>query len=240
MNTNSRTAGQVTRAPNAGFSLIELLVVIAIIGLLATLIFPIAAAAHKAQIRNRAKVEMEAIQTAIEEYKSKMGYYPPDNAPNWAANQLYFELLGTTNIPVGGATVYHTLDNSAQINASDLSAAIGPNVTGFMNVSKGGEDGTPARNFAKNIKASQFLSVTNNGGTPVSMALGVQSSVAPGPTMLQSPTAANAKIDPWCYNSSSPRYNPKSFDLWVDVIIANQTNRICNWSDKPLIVSTPY
>jgi len=240
MNTNSRTAGPATRTPNAAFSLIELIVVIAIIALLASLIFPIAAAAKKAQIRNRAKAEMEAIQTAIEEYKSKMGYYPPDNAPNWTANQLYFELLGTTNIPSGNGIVYHTLDDSAQINASDLAAAIGPNISGFMNVSKGGEDGVPARNFAKNIKAAQFMSIKNTLSAPASMAFGMPGATYPGPTLLTSATGSGAQLNPWRYNSSSPRFNPKSFDLWIDITVGDHTERICNWSDRPIVITTPY
>ena len=49
-------------------------------------------------------------------------------------------------------------------------------------------------------------------------------------------SAGASKINPWRYNSSNPRYNPKSFDLWIDVIAGGKTNRICNWSDKPITV----
>jgi len=41
------------------------------------------------------------------------------------------------------------------------------------------------------------------------------------------PTRSN----PWRYNSSNPRYNPKSYDLWIDVTVGGKTNRVCNWSD---------
>ena len=52
--------------------------------------------------------------------------------------------------------------------------------------------------------------------------------------------ASGLKINPWRYNSSSPQHNPKSFDLWIDLTAGAKTNRICNWSDTPLIVSAPY
>ena len=79
-------------------------------------------------MRARARSEMTQIETAIERYKDKLGYYPPDNPPpsgNWAMNQLYYELLGTTNIGTAAAPVYTTLDGSARIKASDFSTAFG-------------------------------------------------------------------------------------------------------------------
>jgi prepilin-type N-terminal cleavage/methylation domain-containing protein len=241
MNTTSPAPAGAMNRPTKAFTLIELMVVISIIAILAALIFPIAGAARRAQIRNRAKAEMEAVSTALEQYKTKMGFYPPDNAPNWAVNQLYFELFGTTNIgPSTTAVIYRTLDGNVTIVPASLAFAYGPNVSGFMNSSKGGEDGVLAVNFARSMKASQYLLVTNNPSAKPTVALGMQASGAPGPILLQSPNGSSSKINPWCYNSSNPRYNPKSFDLWIDIIIANQTNRICNWSERPIIVSAPY
>ena len=62
-----------------GFTLIEMLVVIAIIGILASLIFPVTAAVARARIRKSASAQLMQATTAIEEYKTKLGYYPPDN-----------------------------------------------------------------------------------------------------------------------------------------------------------------
>ena len=209
------------------FTLVELLVVISIIVVLAAATFPAVGTAKIAIMRARARSELAQIETAIERYKQKLGYYPPDNAPNWATNQLFYELLGTANS--GG--IYQTLDQSAQIGAAILPTTFGPNVTGFMNCTRGGDDGLPgAVAFLKGLKPAQFLAIPN-GYTTLGTSLD-------GPFVFQN--AIGVKLNPWRYNSSSPRYNPKSFDLWIDVMAGSKTNRISNWSDKPLIVSTPY
>ena len=128
----SRFTFHAPRAARA-FTLIELLIVISIIALLAALTFPAVRGARISVMRARARSELTQIESAIERYKDKLGYYPPDNPPPsgswWAMNQLYYELLGTTNIGTG----YVTLDGSAQIRASDFGTAFGPGVTGFMN-----------------------------------------------------------------------------------------------------------
>ena len=82
-------------APGA-FTLIELLVVIGVIVILAGLSFPAMQAVQRAQAIHRAQAELNQIQTAIQTYKTKLGFYPPDNTNNWYVNQLYYELMGTT------------------------------------------------------------------------------------------------------------------------------------------------
>jgi prepilin-type N-terminal cleavage/methylation domain-containing protein len=218
-----------------GFTIIELLVVIAIIGLLATLIFPAVRAARISVMRSRARSELIQIATAIERYKDKLGYYPPDNPPNWAVNQLYYELLGITNIGSATEPVYVTLDGSSRIKASDFGAAFGPNVTGFMNCARPGRGGdTPgAVAFLWGLRPNQSTILTNQSGIPVCTIL---VSALDGPPAL----ASGGKVNSWRYNSSSPRFNPKSFDLWIDVMAGDKTNRICNWSERPLVVGGPY
>ena len=218
------------------FTLIELLVVISIIGILAALVFPIAGAAKRAQIRNRARVELAEVEHAIENYKSKLGYYPPDSAPAFSFNQLYFELLGVTNTMTPDGLRYQTLDGSASIDPQTYTNIF--KTGGVMNISKGGDDGVPAQSFLKNLKPAQVAVLNGFSGNqvvkvlcgPVPWPAGT-----PNPPIAQNPTA-----NPWCYNSSSPKYNHNTFDLWMDVVIGDQTNRICNWSERPIVVGTPY
>ena len=221
----SRLNGGRGRRTTAAFTLVELLVVIAVIAALAALTFPAVRAAKISALRSRAKSEMAQIETGIERYKDKLGYYPPDNPTSYyTLNQLYYELLGTTN----ANGVYRTLDGSAQINATALPTVFGPNVTGFMNCTRGGDDDVPnCGAFLSGLKPSQFLALT----TPDCTVLG---SKLKGP--LEYENAQGVKINPWRYNTSNPQHNPRSYDLWIDVLAGDKTNRICNWSDKPIVV----
>jgi prepilin-type N-terminal cleavage/methylation domain-containing protein len=239
-NPVSRNTQHAIRNTPPAFTLVELLVVIAMIAVLAALTFPAVSAAKISIMRSRARAELTNLETAIERYHDKLGYYPPDNPPippfqpaDWAVNQLYYELLGTTN----SSGVFHTLDDSDQIAASLLPGAFGAGstVTGFMNCSRGGEDGLAGGvPFVKGLKATQFQRITNQ---PSSTLVSVLGTSLDGPLMFQS--TLGAKLNPWRYNSSSPQHNPKTYDLWIDVMAGSKTNRICNWSDKYIIIGNP-
>jgi type II secretory pathway pseudopilin PulG len=211
-------------------------VVIGVIAVLAALTFPAVQGVKRQAIRTRAFNEMTQIETAIKRFHQKLGYYPPDNPGNWAIPPLYYELLGTTNVGTTAAPVYVTLDGSARIAASDLAATFF-NVSGFVNCSRPGrgDDVPGATSFLTGIKPNQFMPVTNGSSSAIYSLLG---SALDGPQVCKSDTGA--KLNPWRYNSSSPRYNPNSYYLWIDVTVGSQTNRICNWNSKYLVVGAPY
>ena len=228
MKTQSRNVtGNTWRV--TGFTLIELLVVIAIIALLAAMIFPITGAVNRTKMQSRAKVELAEIGNAIKLYKDKIGQYPPDNPTNAAVNPLYYELLGTTN----NGTYYVTLDGGAQISPATI-AAYFSGATAFANSTQpGGSDETRrASRFLRDLKPGRYGQITN-GPAPVTL---LTCSVVWPNTVLPIQFGG---LNPFRYNSSNPTNNPNSFDLWVDIIISGKTNRISNWSAKPLIVNTP-
>lgn len=227
-----------------GFTLIELLVVIAVMGILAALIFPVTRAVSRNKVRSRTRTEMEQVATAIEIYKAKRGHYPPDNvnpltkAANPSTNQLYYELVGTTNWPgPNQTTVYQTSDGRSQITSSAISSAFGTGVSGFVNSSSGGggEEGSTVVNCLKSgLQASQ---VADLGTTGIKVLVGS----VPLPPNLAGvyPGTAAGGYCAWRYVSSNPTNNPNSYDLWIDVVLDGKTNRICNWSRSAVIVGTP-
>jgi len=236
-----RGGGGLSEFPR-GFTLIELLVVISVMAILAALIFPVTRAVSRNKVRSRTRTEMEQIVTAIEIYKAKRGYYPPDNvvnpltkAVNPFTNQLYYELVGTT-LSNG---VYRTSDGRSQIAASTISSAFGPGseVSGFVNSSTGdgGEEGSTVVNCLKS--GLQGGQVADLGTTGIKALVGS----VPLPPNLAGvyPGSAAGGYCAWRYISSNPTNNPNSYDLWIDVILDGKTNRICNWSRNAAIVGAP-
>jgi hypothetical protein len=162
-----------------------------------------------------------------------LGFFPPDNPPPTAnsglplINQLYYELLGTTVTNSSTLPAFRTLDGSATISFPELKSYFGTRVAGFMNSTRGGDEGTPAKNFLKeSLKSSQFMLLS--GGTNLVM-LGTD---IDGPAMLIG--ANGRKLNPFRYVSSNPTNNAHTYDLWIDVTVGSKVERICNWSDRPI------
>ena len=222
-------------ARRLGFTLIEMLIVVAIMATLAALTIPVLSAVKKQTIRTRARGDLTQIETAIEAYQAKFGHYPPDNGGWYSTNQLYYELLGTTNVPAS-TPYFQTLDGSAKLNVSDVPIAF-VNVSGFVNCNQpgNGDEAPPAISFIREggIKANQFVTTSINGKTCNLLGVALD-----GPYAFT--TATGQKISPWWYNSSNPTNNPKTFDLWVDVYVGGQTNRISNWSTTPQVIYKLY
>lgn len=212
------------------FTLIELLVVISIIAVLAALLFPIGAAVKRRSYINKTQAEMALLETAIDSYKAAYNFYPPSNPnpPNSPlVNPLYFELMGTTITAAGN---YQTLDGSASISTNLITMNNAFGVGGFVNCTKLGsvEDVAAAKSFISGLKPQQIGLVTNHA-VPVLVLLGS----AGGPDQSYQPLNASG-LNPWRYANPGVN-NPGSYDLWIQLSIAGQTNLICNWSKQPQI-----
>ena len=211
-----------------GFTLIELLVVISIIAILAGLAFPLLRTVKKTQYIKHATGEMHQLEAAIESYKSAHGFYPPSNPGNPLTNQLYYELIGTTNTVTSPQT-FRTLDGEQTLKATDLTAAFG-GVSGLANCSRHDADAesVPAKNFLGEIKSGQTQSLQASGW-PEPVTLLVTS--VNGPDREYQPIPGKQDFNPWRYVSPGVK-NPNSYDLWVQIRINGETYLICNWNTR--------
>jgi prepilin-type N-terminal cleavage/methylation domain-containing protein len=241
---NLLTLQRFNALPSSAFTLIELLIVISIIALLAGLLIPAATGVKHTQIKKRATAELSEVRMAIDSYKIQLGYYPPDNhSPNASTNafinQLYYELIGTS--ASNNNTIFYPLDGNASILASTVTNVFF--VGGLMNCTRGlGSDDNSirAQNFFRtSLKPGQYLGIsTNLYGSPTVYTFTALGSYLPGPVMLPNSSATvGTRINPFRYNSSNPTNNPGTYDLWIDVTVGSQTNRICNWSTTPFVVT---
>jgi prepilin-type N-terminal cleavage/methylation domain-containing protein len=223
----SRHAQRGLQPSRPAFTLIELLVVIAIMAVLAALLLPVAGAVKKRQYINHAQAELASLETAIERYKAAYGFYPPDST-NPLVNQLFFELVGTTNTGSGATPFYLTLDNHGQMGASAVNNIFGAG--GFMNCTKpnGGEDASAARDFLPDVKLSQMAFLTNIPATYTNVII---ITAVGGPDTTYQPLGAQ-DLNPWRYISSSPTNNPGSYDLWVQLSISGKKYLVCNWNSQ--------
>jgi prepilin-type N-terminal cleavage/methylation domain-containing protein len=217
------------------FTLIELLVVISIIAILAAMIIPASMMVKRSGTIRKAKAEINQVALAIDSYKDKLGHYPPDNPQlanpgRFILNPLFYELQGTIRTGVGANEKFQTLDGRTNILVRAVPTAFGGGIAGFVNCTRagGGDDFAAAHPFLANLKPGQYGFLANGAGLLTSS---VEWPPGLGPVIAGAPAGMN----PIRYNSSSPTNNPNSYDLWVDVVIGNKTNRISNWSENPEI-----
>jgi len=186
------------------FTLIEMLVVIAIIGILAALVVGVLPGITAKRTRSAVLAQMTAIQTAINTYKHKQGFYPPDNANNPAQPPLFYELTGTRFDDQKSPPEYIDF-GGVRIATNAIGAAF--NQAGFVNA------GVDAQNYFLGLKTSAYQALPGVSATGLVVN-------AKGP---------NGEPNFWHYNSSRPTHNADSYDLWAEVMVGGQTNIIGNW-----------
>jgi prepilin-type N-terminal cleavage/methylation domain-containing protein len=236
----------------AGFTLVELLIVIAVIATLAALLMPVFHSVTIHSVLQRAQSERAQIETAIQNYYSDRGFYPPGNAlasptsMGWArTNQLFYELEGTTTTNFGFAGVangglsFTTLDRASTVVASPAMISAF-HVTSFMNYTKGGaEDSKPAKNYLPGLPASRMATNTILGFQGYNIAeddyVILVTAARSDPNYKPLPgivTFTGANANPWRYLCPGV-HNPNSYDLWIQIFVGGKTNLISNWKTDP-------
>ena len=192
------------------FTLIELLVVIGVIAILAGILLGVMPAAQAKSVRSRVKAEMKAVQTAIESYKAKQNFYPPGDFRDGFPNTLFYELTGTTNLPIGTELSYYSIFSPNEVlTKAQIQNIFG--MDGFLNTGSAGDEGGVI-NFYKTLRPAQV----RTNAVPASML------AAPRRGMDGQPAL-------WHYNKSSPTNNVGEFDLWAEVELRGQKVTIGNW-----------
>jgi prepilin-type N-terminal cleavage/methylation domain-containing protein len=228
------------------FTLIEMLAVIAIIALLASLVVGLTSRASRAGRDGKLKVMRDQLVTAIEDYKSQYGFYPPDNRGNFppgpinsVTNPLYYELTGT--IVDNANRQFFVPDRSEVIQADTVSQFF--RVEGFVNTvpSTGSSadalaaDTRKVRKFIE-LKSEQYGEVSRNPEVLV-LTVPVRWPLNPPAEAGPAPVPSQPGLNPWRYVSTSPTNNPGTFDLWAEFVDGKQVKIICNWNkdilDRP-------
>jgi prepilin-type N-terminal cleavage/methylation domain-containing protein len=215
-----------------GFTLIEMTVVITIIAILAAIILGALPAINEKRTRSKVRTELRQLVMAIEAYKEKHGFYPPDNTNNIAQPPLFYELVGTTvaSNPDGSNARYLPLNGMPELTQMQIENYFGPPLKGFVNSSP---DTAEVKNFYTTAKTNSHY---------------VQSPFVPGNEsvlVLRVPARGkNAAVpaaeeqNTWKYivgkgpaSAVNPTNNPNTFDLWADVVIKGRTVTIGNWKE---------
>ncbi|HVR35570.1 MAG TPA: type II secretion system protein, partial [Methylomirabilota bacterium] len=164
---NSNPVPGVAGAFRRAFTLVELLVVIAIMAILAGLIVGLVSVAGKKSKLSRVETELNQIVTAIEGYRTKLGFLPPMNGDtnNFAVNPLYYELKGT--VVTDAERVFAVAGTGQRIGQQQIRSYFRQD--GFANavqrLSGAGAD-SPAQatppDFLQTLKSTQVRALSEN------------------------------------------------------------------------------
>jgi prepilin-type N-terminal cleavage/methylation domain-containing protein len=150
--------------PAIAFTLIELLVVIAIIGILAAMLMPVLSVAQQHARKTTAKLEINQLASAIEEYESEYSRFPvPTAVQQSGSNDVTFGGVYTNSSGSPGGVWPNPLPQPGYYPSNSDVIAI---LMNFTNYPGGGP--TANANYQKNPQQHTFLSakMTTDASSP--------------------------------------------------------------------------
>ncbi len=229
------------RRPGMAFTMIELLVVVAIIGVLASLVVGGVGRAVRAGKESRLRADMNQLVTAIEQYQSALGTYPPDNTVDPARNPLFYELTG---VMVDNVNLkFLPREGGKDLTVAQVRSYF--NLEGFANAAA---ERSGSRRFLE-PRAQQVGVISAEADDVKVLITSVPwTTIDPAryPSALRPPPLppinlpGKTALNPWRYLSPDhATNNPGGFDLWVDYTDGKAVKRIGNWSKDPVVIWEP-
>lgn len=174
------------------------------------------------KVREETRRELRVLTRAIDEYKARLGAYPPDHllsedpiVVDAITNPLLYELYGTVYDSTNDA--FCPLGHFPEINRKLVKK--------FFNESAFKNSGP------KPELVNQFIHSSDIPGT-----LGVSEkpdvgvlAFFPNWPGIDPEVLEEFPLTPWQYNCSAPAHNPQSYDLWIEVPVSDGKIVVGNW-----------
>jgi len=203
------------------FSLVEMLTVIAIIAIIAGIVLGVMPGVMHKKTMARVQTELTQLEAAIDYYKQKHGFYPPDNPADSAKPQLFYELIGSRVEKKVGGEYYYPLNDEPRLSSIDISNTFGGSISKINGFFNSAEDAGEVKNFYSTIRRTQYKGLPANTN--------VMFFVVPAKG------AGGSDFNPWRYvvakpaGGTNPVNNSDSYDLWAEIVDGGRTNVIGNW-----------
>jgi len=194
------------------FTLIEMLVVIAIIGIVAALVVNMNAGAQAAKRNAQVNADKSKLMTMINNYQSKLNFYPPDNGSLAATNLAYYDATAAINpllYELTGATNTNTVPPTILLFDTNVpTQSTFSNLFGRLSVANSSTDEPHSFYIPQPKEYTNYPGSTLNGLLV--------------PVLMVSPTGTLI-TNFWHYDSSSTnRHNLSSYDLWAEYVSAGK------------------
>jgi len=200
------------------FTLIEMLVVIAIIGIVAALVVNMNAGAQAAKRNAQVNADKSKLMTMINNYQSKLNFYPPDNGSLAATNLAYYDATAAIN-PLLYELTGATNTTNGYIQAFDGTTNVSTNIyyQVFVRQSVANSNPDEPHNFFQPGPQPKEYTNYYPNSTP---GLNVWGLLVP--VSMVSPTGTPI-TNFWHYDSSSTnRHNLSGYDLWAEYLIGTK------------------